>query len=312
VKLRKLILGFVYIAAALAVVYITPALASPNAAITVDEENQTLIIDDAPDMKVIAISKNVIVKKRAKEVLAWGGNVTIEGSVEGDVATIGGSIIQKENGFIGGDVIVFGGSYSSESAKPLRTEGKDTVMFGMFEEELRAFAKDPTRLLKPDLSVSFLVQRLLAALFWFLVTMAAATITPGALSRSIASLKLSALKICALGAGGFVLACIAVIVGLSFLPEYLAAVVGLMSFALVMLAYGFGRVVMHVSIGKFLLGRFLPEARPSESVSILCGVLISILIVSLPYVWPIALFAFFAVGTGLVLTARSTRQWKAS
>jgi hypothetical protein len=310
--LRKLVLGFVYIAAALAVAYVAPAFASPNAAITVDEENQTLIVDDAPDMKVIAISKNVIVKKRAKEVLAWGGNVTIEGSVEGDVATIGGSIVQKENGFIGGDVIVFGGSYSSESAKPLRTEGKDTVMFGMFEEELSAFAKDPSRILKPDLSVSFLVQKLLAALFWFLVTMAAATITPGALSRSIASLKLSALKIGALGAGGFVVACIAVIVGLTFLPEYLAAVVGLMSFALVMLAYCFGRVVMHVSIGKFLLARLLPDARPSESVSILCGVLVSIVIVSLPYVWPLALFAFFSIGTGLVLTARSTRQWKAS
>lgn len=310
--LRKLILGIFYVAAALAVVYITPVLASPNAAITVDEENQTLIIDDAPDMKVIAISKNVIVKKRAKEVLALGGNVTIEGSVDGDVATIGGSVIQKENGFIGGDVIVFGGSYSSESAKPLRTEGKDTVMFGMFEEELSGFAKDPTRILKPDLSVSFLVQRLLAALFWFLVTMAAATITPGALSRSIASLKLSALKIGAFGAAGFVIACIAVIVGVSFLPEYLAAVVGLMSFVLIMLAYGFGRVVLHVSIGRFLLERLLPDSRPSESVSILCGVLISIVILSLPYVWPLALFAFFAVGTGLVLTARSTRQWKAS
>jgi hypothetical protein len=185
-------------------------------------------------------------------------------------------------------------------------------MFGMFEEELRGFAKDPTQLLKPELSISFFVQRLLAVMFWFLITIAAATITPGAVSRAITGLKLSALKIAAIGAGGFILACVVMIVGLSFLPEYLSAIVGLMAFALVVLAYGFGRVVLHVSIGRFLIERVFAQSRPSESISILVGVVTSIAILSLPYVWPIALFAFFAVGTGLVLTARSAHSWKAS
>ena len=221
-------------------------------------------------------------------------------------------MIHKEGGYIGGDVIVFGGKYETEGLKPLRAEGKDTVMFGMFEEELRGFAKDPTQLLKPELSISFFVQRLLAIMFWFLITIAAATITPGAVSRAIAGLKLSALKIAAIGAGGFILACVAVILGLSFLPEYLSAIVGLMAFALVVLAYGFGRVVLHVSIGRFLIERVFAHSRPSESISILVGVVTSITILSLPYVWPIALFAFFAIGTGLVLTAHLAHTWKAS
>ena len=309
-RAKRAISGCLYLAAAMFVAFLSPVFASPE--ITEDAETQTLIIGDAPEMKVIAISKNVVIKNRAKEVLVWGGNVTIEGSVEGDVATIGGSVVQKEGGFIGGDVIVFGGSYDSESSKPLRTEGKDTVMFGMFEEELRGFAKDPTQILKPDISASFLVQRLLAVIFWFLVTMAAVTITPGAVSRAIAGLKLSALKIAALGAGGFVVSCVAVIVGLGFLPEYLSAVFGLMALALIMLAYGFGRVVFHVAVGKLLLERLFPDRRLSESLSTLSGVLISVLILSLPYIWPIALFAFFVIGTGLVLTARSGRSWKAS
>ena len=309
---QRTFLGAACLFTALFIAYFTPVFAGTPVEISQDPDNQTLIIDDAPDMKVIAISKDVIIKKRAKQVLAWGGNIIVEGSVEGDVATIGGSVTQKEGGFIGGDVIVFGGKYNAEGAAPLRVEGKDTVMFGMFEEELRGFAKDPSQLLKPELSVSFFVQRLLAAMFWFLITMAAVTIAPGAVSRGIAGLKLSALKIGALGAGGFVVACIAVIVGLGFLPEYLSAVFGLMAFVLVMLAYGFGRVVMHLIIGKFVLERFIPGGKTSESLAIIVGVLLSITILSFPYVWPLALFGFFAIGSGLVLTARAARSWKIS
>jgi hypothetical protein len=306
------ILGCIYLAAAIAVVFLSPVIGAPTAQVTEDTETQTLIVDDAPDMKVIAISKNVIIRNRAKEVLVWGGNVTIEGSVDGDVATIGGSVFQKESGFIGGDVIVFGGTYNSESSRPLRAEGKDTIMFGMFEEELRGFAKDPSQLLKPEFNTSFLAQRLLAVIFWFLVTMGAATITPGAVGRSIAGLKLSALKITAMGAGGFIACCFLLIAGIGYLPEYLSAVVGVMGFALIMLAYGLARVVIHVAVGKFVLERLFPDRRLSESLAVLCGVLVSVAILSFPYVWPIAVFGFFSVGTGLVLSARRSRSWKAA
>ena len=309
---QKTLLGAACLFAALFIAYFTPVIAGTPVEISQDGENQTLIIDDAPDMKVIAISKDVIVRKRAKEVLAWGGNIIVEGSVEGDVAAIGGSVTQREGGFIGGDVIVFGGKYGAEGPAPMRVEGKDTVMFGMFEEELRGFAKNPSQILTPELSVSFFVQRLLAVMFWFLITMAAATIAPGAVSRAIAGLKLSALKISGFGAAGFILACVAVIVGLGFLPEYVSAIFGLMAFVLVMLAYGFGRVVLHIIIGKFVLERFMSGRKVSESFSILTGVVLAIAMLSFPYVWPIALFCFFSIGTGLVLTARGTRPWKIS
>ena len=309
---KRAILGFIYAAAAIAVAFLTPVLAAPTAQVTEDKETQTLIVDDAPEMKVIAISKNVIVRNRAKEVLVWGGNVTIEGNVEGDVAAIGGSVLQKENGYIGGDVIVFGGTYSSESNRPLRAEGKDTVMFGMFEEELRSFAKDPTQILTPEFNTAFLVQRLLAIIFWFLVTMGAATITPGAVGRSIAGLKLSPLRITALGAGAFIACCFSLIVGVGFLPEYLSAVVGVMGFALIVLAYGFARVVVSVAIGKLVLESLFPGRRLSESLAVLTGVLISVAFLSFPYIWPIAVFGFYSLGTGLIITARNSRSWKAS
>jgi len=105
------------------------------------DDGMTMIVDDAPEMEVVAFGKNVIVKNRAKGVLAIGGDVTVEGSVSGDVATIGGSIVQKNDAYVGGDVIAFGGAYKPESQTPLREAGKETVMFGMFEDELRSMAK---------------------------------------------------------------------------------------------------------------------------------------------------------------------------
>jgi hypothetical protein len=102
-----------------------------------------------------------------------------------------------------------------------------------------------------------------------------------------------------------------VIAGLSLLPEYISPILGVMGFAIIMLAYGFGRVVLHVHIGK-MLQEWLPKAGGrSETLAILFGVLALTIILSLPYVWTIALFLMFSIGTGLVITARSSSPWQA-
>ena len=279
--------------------------------ISTGTDGETLTIEDAPEMQVIAISKTIVVKTRAKEVLVWGGDVIVEGRVEGDVAAIGGSVIQKKDGFIGGDVIVFGGQYKSESLEPLRVEGKQTVMFGAFEDELRSLAQEPSQIFTPRFTASFVVQRILSALFWFIVTFASATIAPGAVSRATARLKLSGLKIAAIGVVGFLLTCLIVIAGMSVLPEYISPFIGLMAFAMIMLAYGFGRVVLHIAIGKLLQERLSADGRGSETLAILFGVLALTVLISIPYVWTLALFMLFSIGTGLVLTSRSSHSWKA-
>lgn len=107
--------------------------------ISTSDDQTTVIVNDAPEQDVIALGKSVIVQKRAKGVLAVGGDVTVEGRVEGDVATIGGNVVQKEGAYIGGEIIVIGGSYKPESSSPLREAGKQTIVLGVFEEELRSF-----------------------------------------------------------------------------------------------------------------------------------------------------------------------------
>ena len=280
--------------------------------ISTSPDDATLIIDDAPEMEVFAFGKTVIVKKQAKGVLAFGGDIIIEGRVEGDVAAIGGSITQKENAFIGGDVIVFGGTYRPESANPLRNDGKETVMYAGYEEELRGLTQNPTQIFSPGFSFAFLAQRILSLLFWFAISLALTTLAPGAVSRAIARFQLSTLKVFAAGFFSFLAATIIVIGSLSFLPNYLSAIFGLMAFVLLMLAYVFGRVALQVSVGKMLQKQFIGEKNQSETLAIFIGVLIWTLLLSIPYVWTFALLALFAAGIGLVLTGRSTNSWQKS
>ncbi len=256
------------------------------------------------------IGKSVIVNKQAKGVLAIGGDVIVEGRIEGDVATIGGNVVQKENAYIGGDIIVFGGAYKPESQNPLREPGRETVMFGVFEEELRNFGQNPSQIFSPSLSLSFLAQRLVLALFWFVVTLVITTIAPGAVSRSVARLQLSSLKVLALGGTALLLLIGGIIAGALMLPNYLSATVWLLGVLLLILAYVFGRVSLQVSIGKLVQKHLLSESNRSETLAILIGVLIWTVLLSLPYVWLFALFAVFAVGSGLVLTGRSATKWR--
>jgi hypothetical protein len=281
---------------------------TPN--ITTTDDQQTLIIDGNTDTKVYSFGKNVVVKQAAKEVFVFGGNVTIEGKIEGDVGTIGGSIIQKEGAFIGGDVIVLGGTYQPEVQKPLRNAEKETVIIGIFEEELRNFAQNPTAIFSPTLTWGFLAQRILSILFWFLLSFAFTTISPGAVSRAVARFQLSTLKIVAVGISGFLLTTIGIMLSVAFLPGYLSGIISLMTLLLLFLAYFFGRVALQVSSGKLLQKYFLPENKHSETTAILLGVVAWTIILSVPYLWTFALLLLFSVSIGLVFTARTKNGWQ--
>ena len=284
------------------------ALANPE--ISTSDDQSTVIVGDAPDQEVYVIGKSVIVNKRAKGVLAIGGDVVVEGRIEGDVATIGGNIVQKEKAYIGGDIIVFGGAYKPESEVPLREPGRETVMFGVFEEELRNFGQNPSQIFSPTLTVSFFAQRLVLALFWFIVSIVITTIAPGAVTRAVARLHLSSLKVGALGGAALVFLTGGIIAAALLLPNYLSATVGLLGVLILVLFYVFGRVALQVSVGKLVQKHLLSDSNRSETLAILIGVLIWTLLLSLPYIWLLALFAVFATGSGLALTARSSTKWQ--
>lgn len=292
--------------------YATVPLLTAHPEITTSDDQSTVIVNDAPDQPIISFGKSVVVQKRAKGVLAVGGDITIDGRIEGDVSTIGGNVIQKENAYIGGDVIVVGGSYKPESETPLREPGKQTVILGVFEEELRSFGQDPTAAFSPNFSVAFVAQRLVIALFWFIITLVFTTIAPGAVGRSVARINLSWLKVFGLGSAAFLGVAICIACGTLFLPDYLAATLALMGILIMFLGFVFGRVVLQVSLGKLIQKNFLAGSNQSETLAILIGVLGWTLLLSLPYIWVLAMFAIFAAGVGLVLTGKTPQKWQNS
>jgi len=98
-----------------------------------------------------------------------------------------------------------------------------------------------------------------------------------------------------------------VIVSLRYMPDYLGAVVSLMAFVLLLLAYVFGRIVLQVSFGKAIQKYLGISIARSEPAAILIGVLAWTVILSIPYLWTMAAFALFIAGIGLVATGRSHR-----
>jgi len=280
--------------------------------ISVSEDGKTMTIVDAPDQEVFAFGKTVIVKNRVKGVSAVGGDIKIEGNVSGDVATLGGSVFQNKDAFIGGDVIVIGGSYKPEIQLPLREPEKETVVIGMFENELRSIAQDPSQIFAPTFTVTYFARLVLSVLFWFVISFAFTTLAPGAVSRAVARIQLSSLKIAGIGITSLVLTLVAVLLGVQFLPNYLSVTFSLMVLVLLMLAYIFGRIALQLSIGKLIQRSFFSAGNGSETLAILIGAVFWTLLLALPYIWTFAVVALFVCGIGLVLTARSGSVWAKS
>ncbi len=278
--------------------------------ITTQPDEKTVVIEDAPEMEVLSVGKTVIIKKEAKGVFSFGGDVIVEGKVSGDVGTIGGTIIQKEGAFIGGAVLAIGGSYKPESRNPLRNPEAETVMYAGYEEELRSLSQNPSQIFSPEFTWAFLAQRFLLVLFWFVVSFALTTIAPGAVSRAIARVQISAFKVAAVGFSSFVALFLGAMICLKFLPDYISAAAILMLFVCLIMSYVFGKTVLQINVGKRLQKRFLPEGKQSETVAILIGVVVWTTLLSLPYIWILALIILFSYSVGLVLTARSTNGWQ--
>ena len=262
-----------------------------------------IVIDDASSPEILAFGKKVVVRTEAKNVLVFGGDVLIEGSVLEDVAAVGGSVVQRPEASIGGDVFVLGGAYRAEGTPPKRSPGRETLVYAGYEEEIRELVLNPSSVLYPEFSWSFLAQRFLSLLFWFILTTGIATAAPGAVGRAVTTFRAAPVKVTALGISGFLLVSIGLILSLSFLPSVLSTAVGLMVLVLLLVSYIFGRSVMQVTVGKSIQKALFPGAAHSEVLTVFIGVMVWTLVLSVPYLWTAAALFLFSVSVGLVWTA---------
>jgi hypothetical protein len=275
------------------------------------DKEAPLVVEGESEGDVFGMGRSVEVRGVVKKgVIAFGGDVIVEGRVEGDVGAIGGSVIQRDGSYIGGDVLVFGGAYHHGANVGGRRAESKTIMYAGYEQELREMMRNPSSLLSARWSAAYLGQRLLAVLFWFIASLALTAVSPGAVSRAVARLQLTNLRVAIIGFIGAAACTFGVMACLHVLPTPVGVVVGIMALLLLLMAYIFGRVVIHATTGKWLQRRFLGEGKRSESVTLLIGTAVWTLLLSLPYIWVAVVALLLVTSLGLTLTARYRVPWK--
>jgi len=269
------------------------------------------VVEGNSDTIVSAIGRSLRINGTAKNgAIALGGDVIVQGTVDGDVAAVGGSVIQLEGARINGDVMVIGGTYRAMDKTPLRSPGGQTIMYGGYEQELRSIIRNPKDLLSPHWSARSTGFRILAILFWFIVSLALTAAMPGTISRGITRLQLTSLRVALIGFLGAVAIGPGAILSLHYLPTPISAVVGLMALLLILVAGLFGRVMIYAATGRWIQRILSKSNRNSEAVALLLGTTFWITLSSLPYVWPFVVTVIWVISLGLALTARYRVGWK--
>ena len=269
------------------------------------------VVEGVSETIVYAFGRSLRINGTARNgALALGGDVIVQGTVEGDVAAIGGSVIQLEGAHIGGDVMVVGGTYRAVDKVPNRNPGSQTIMYAGYEQELRNMMRNPKDLLAPHWSAAYIGLRLLAVLFWFIVSLALTAAMPGTISRGVARLQLSLGRVAIIGFVGGAIIGAGVPFSLHYLPYTISVLVGLMALLLILIAGLFGRVIIYAATGRWLQRRFFKVGENSEAVALLLGTMFWIALSSLPYIWPVVVAVVLVASLGLALTARYRVGWK--
>jgi hypothetical protein len=268
-----------------------------------ENEDKEVVVEGRQAGDVFGVGRPVRVRGEVRGVIAFGGDVIVEGRVEGDAAAVGGSVIQRPGSYVGGDVMVFGGAYRDEGGAGRSPAGR-TVMFAGYEQELRELARNPAGVLTPRLTPAFVGWRVLAVLFWFIVSLALTAATPGAVSRAAARLQMTSLRVALIGVVGALVVGPGATAALRFLPPMVGGLVFATAMLLLLVSYLFGRVVVHAVTGRWLQRALLPEGRRSETTALLLGSAFWAVALALPFVWPVIVLGLVVVSLGLALTAR--------
>jgi hypothetical protein len=273
-------------------------------------DDKVVLVDGTNEGTVFGVGQSLRITGTVKQgAMSFGGDVIVEGVVEGDVATIGGSVIQKPGSRIDGDVIVLGGTYSAAGTPAQRRPEAMTMMYAGYQQELRGMMRNPTGVFTPHWTPTYFGTRLLVVLFWFVVSLAFTAAMPGTISRGVARLQLTSLRVASIGLIGVVVLFGFVILCLWIMPEPVRVLVGLLALLLWLVAGLFGRVILYAATGRWIQRKYAAVGKNSEAVALLLGTSFWVLLTSLPYVWPFMATFILIISFGLALTARYRVGW---
>jgi len=165
-------------------------------------------------------------------------------------------------------------------------------------------------MVSPRWSTTYIGLRILAVLFWFVISLVVTAIIPETISRGIARLQLTLGRVAIIGVVGAVIIGAGIPFSLHYLPTPLNVLVGLLAFTLILVAALFGRVVVYAATGRWLQRKLFSSGANSETVALLLGTAFWIALASLPYIWPLVFSVLIVTSLGLALTARYRISWK--
>jgi hypothetical protein len=241
-------------------------------------------------------------------VTALGGSVTVNGVVDGDVASMGGDVWLGPDAVVGGDLIVLGGKlYHDPSA---RVAGK-TLATTYFQDELRrTFSQRQGSVLTHQFERNALLWRLARILAWFIIAVLVILFIPVQTAFAMDRFERDFAKISVIG----LLALIVFIGLLALFSLMIKIVIGIpLVFLLILLLFSmwaFGAVTFYLTIGRLFVRWLLKRPLPLALYALL-GLILWSLLSFIPVVnWLIPYLVFiFALGISLATKFGTGKPW---
>ncbi|MCE5211805.1 MAG: polymer-forming cytoskeletal protein [Deltaproteobacteria bacterium] len=287
--------------------YNTPQLALGSIPVIFVLAILALIFQAAPvDAKsIIKVGKdiNIAENQQVDSAVALGGQITVEGLVEKNVVTLGGSIVLTSTAVVRGNVVCIGGVVAVGNGAQVYGHITEVNSSNFFAAVSSAFYEDTDEW-------SWLTDIIYFCFFAFLFTLALvlAFLFPRPLHAITASIEENKVKSFLWGfLGTLMIAPFFMLLALSFVGIPLIP----LAFSIILLAFIFGFIAVSALLGKFVLAKIFRHHRPSPVRETLLGLILWWIIGWAPfYTGMIIKAAVITIGFGGVLLSLFHRGHK--
>jgi hypothetical protein len=271
-------------------------LASAQARPVVVEQTET-----ARDI-VVSVSNPVIIRGTAEQgVFTAGANLTISGTVQGDVAVIGGELELLSTAQVHGNIFLVG---STQRVSPGATiEGKLLSIPFLGEETRRILTNPAAFLFSYTYDFKFIASRIFASLLLFLLSLATVKLFPAHVSYACGRMKQEPGYTAGMGVLGLTGTMVALLVALALCLVLIGLPILLLLILALIVAWIFGMVVVFCTVGEWIL-RLLKRKSPSPLWGLILAIGLWTLVKFLPGVSLLVHLAASVLALGITLTTR--------
>ncbi len=267
-----------------------------------------LVEEDEVQDNVVSWGGDIRVLGTVNEgVINFGGTIVIEGKVGETVVGFGSKIILTSTAKVGGDVLSLGGSLDREPGSII--EG-DTIYFSTSEEVAKFLKEGVIGIFGLSLLPLLIIFKLITLVIWFILAIILVAIFPRQVSFASQQVRTSFWPIFGTG-----LLSIIIFTGLIIFSVLLSFILIGIPILLALIAIGviikiFGRVVIFHFLGDSLYKAFGGK-QSSSLVAVALGLIVFGLIGFIPIIGSLFSFVLSIIGWGVVIRTKfgSVENW---